>query len=225
MKVKHFLPRPIYRMISTWRTFCRNQERSRRMDAEHAVQLGERHLRNLVVLPDRTEMLRRMPQGGVACEVGVAEGEFSRQILDLTRPSRLHLIDLWSSDLERYAESMQPALDRVRPELDSGLVQVHRGYSWDMLATLADRSLDWVYIDAAHDYEYVRKDIAAAVPKMKPDGLICGHDYTRWSMNGLNRWGVVEAVNELCLNDDWEFVWLTHEPHRHASFAIRKIRS
>ena len=40
-----------------------------------------------------------------------------------------------------------------------------------------NRTLDFVFIDAAHDYESVKKDIEAWYPKVKRGGIISGHDY------------------------------------------------
>jgi FkbM family methyltransferase len=40
-----------------------------------------------------------------------------------------------------------------------------------------DKSLDLVYIDGAHDYQNVKNDILAWLPKVKVGGFICGHDY------------------------------------------------
>lgn len=54
-----------------------------------------------------------------------------------------------------------------------------------------DESLAWVHIDARHDYESVRADIAAWAPKVSPGGWLSGDDYHR-------QWwpGVVAAVEE-----------------------------
>lgn len=52
-----------------------------------------------------------------------------------------------------------------------------------------DESLDFVYIDAAHDYENVKKDILCWLPKVKLNGVIAGHDVTMS--------GVYQAVNEI----------------------------
>jgi hypothetical protein len=41
----------------------------------------------------------------------------------------------------------------------------------------ADGSIDWVHLDARHDREHVRADIAAWLPKVKRDGWLSGDDY------------------------------------------------
>jgi predicted O-methyltransferase YrrM len=55
---------------------------------------------------------------------------------------------------------------------------------------VADASQDFVFIDADHRYESVLEDIRLWRPKVKPGGLLCGHDYS----GGFP--GVVQAVHE-----------------------------
>ena len=57
---------------------------------------------------------------------------------------------------------------------------------------------------------------------MKPDGLICGHDYVTGNMAGLAMYGVINAVKEFCVSHNWELVYLTADAS--PSFAIRKIK-
>jgi len=54
----------------------------------------------------------------------------------------------------------------------------------------ADQSLDFVFIDAAHDYASVKADVLAWLPKVKAGGTLAGHDYS-------NEPGVQRAVDEL----------------------------
>jgi len=55
-----------------------------------------------------------------------------------------------------------------------------------------DSSLEWVHLDARHDYESVKADIEAWLPKVKAGGWLTGDDYdeAKWP-------GVVKAVGEL----------------------------
>jgi predicted O-methyltransferase YrrM len=54
----------------------------------------------------------------------------------------------------------------------------------------ANASIDFCYIDAAHDYESVKRDILAWLPKMKPGATLAGDDYKFYP-------GVKQAVDEV----------------------------
>jgi hypothetical protein len=56
----------------------------------------------------------------------------------------------------------------------------------------ADGSVEWVHLDARHDYEHVKADIAAWLPKVRPGGWLSGDDYDpiKWPE-------VVKAVGEV----------------------------
>ena len=55
-----------------------------------------------------------------------------------------------------------------------------------------DHSFQWVHLDARHDYDSVKEDITAWLPKVVPGGWISGDDYI------VEKWpGLVAAVSEL----------------------------
>jgi predicted O-methyltransferase YrrM len=56
------------------------------------------------------------------------------------------------------------------------LVVAVRGKSPEAAAQFADESLDWVFIDGAHDEASVRADMLGWWRKIKPGGALCGHD-------------------------------------------------
>ena len=53
---------------------------------------------------------------------------------------------------------------------------IHK-YSVDAAKDFEDESLDFVYIDGNHTLPYVVQDIFAWEPKIRPGGIISGHDY------------------------------------------------
>jgi predicted O-methyltransferase YrrM len=61
-----------------------------------------------------------------------------------------------------------------------------------------DDSLDFVFLDAAHEYVPVKQDIAVWWPKIKPGGILAGHDYDYIFP------GVVKAVNEFFDKNDYD---------------------
>lgn len=74
-----------------------------------------------------------------------------------------------------------------------------------------DGSLDFVFIDAAHDYDNVKADINAWYPKVKLGGIIAGHDY-----NSEHFPGTKKAVDEFftgknLLMNQSELTWLYYK--------------
>lgn len=70
-------------------------------------------------------------------------------------------------------------------------IKLVQDYNYNVINNYPDEYFDFIYIDASHDYESVKRDIQISLPKIKKGGLIGGHDYEEtWS-------GVIEAVNEI----------------------------
>lgn len=184
------------------------------------TKLLDKHLENAQLLQDRDALLYKLPKNGVCAEVGVATGEFSRKIIDICCPKKLYCIDIWLDE-----EAYEQTKERLRDEISSGQVVLLRGDSRELLETLKDESLDFVYIDAMHDYEHPRQELDVCRRKVVKDGLICGHDYTLLDikMSPIEQYGVVEAVNQFVVNNDYEFIYFTMEHlFMNPSYCIRK---
>ncbi|MCB1339376.1 MAG: class I SAM-dependent methyltransferase [Maritimibacter sp.] len=194
---------------------------SQQTKALPSVKLEERHIANLKMLVNRKALLRLLPQNGVGCELGVNTGEFSRQILRLANPAKLTLVDPW--DTERYGEKkFQAVSKRFADDIAAGRVELIRGYSTEAGKGFADGTFDWVYIDTTHAYELTRDELRLYAHKVKPGGILAGHDYSKGNVVSGVVYGVIDAVQEFCVENDWEFIHLTMEPQT-PSFAIRKI--
>jgi hypothetical protein len=89
-----------------------------------------------------------LPREDVVAEIGVANGDYSAEILSLNRPAILHLLDPWED--KRYSEGLGYVRSRSAREIASGLVVLHHSRFIDVLPTLASKSLDWVYLDTTH---------------------------------------------------------------------------
>ena len=178
-----------------------------------APQLRVEHLQDCSVVPERTDLLARLPKGGVVVEVGTLHGAFAREILRIANPDVLHVIDL----------EIRPEVHEMAAEPASrGRVRVHEGDSAQVLESFPDESFDWIYIDAQHAYEGVKRDIAAARRKVKRNGLLVFNDYTHWSYVEMEPYGVVAAVNELCTEDGWRVVYLALPSHMYCDVAVQR---
>ena len=55
-------------------------------------------------------------------------------------------------------------------------VNIIKGESAESASLYKDKSLDFVFLDAAHQYDNVKADLEAWYPKVKDDGVLAGHD-------------------------------------------------
>jgi predicted O-methyltransferase YrrM len=66
------------------------------------------------------------------------------------------------------------------------IITIHNMTSLESVNHIPDKSLDICFMDADHRYEYVKADIEAFLPKIKPGGIICGHDFEPPAINFIN---------------------------------------
>jgi hypothetical protein len=163
---------------------------------------------SLTKVPSRRELPEVLNRRGLVCdaaEVGVKAGAYSEFLLDRWRGRRLISIDPWQeaepSEYVDHANVRQDEHDefyeRTRRRLDryGSRSEIRRQTSLAAADEIPDGSLDFVYIDARHDYPSVLEDLAAWLPKMRPGGLIAGHDYVDGSFES-GEFGVKSAVDE-----------------------------
>jgi hypothetical protein len=183
---------------------------------------------------DRTLLLEQLPRDSNGAEIGVHLGDFSESLLSVAQPVTLHLVDPWTHETAPEYEGApfggtvqdgqdemdrrhQSVRDRFADEIASGRVIVHRSTSDDVLSAMPDDSLDWIYIDGNHLYEFVKKDLELSLAKVRPGGLITGDDY---GQDGWWRGGVSRAVDELLATGAVEAVMLDKESRQ---FALRRL--
>jgi hypothetical protein len=182
--------------------------------------LRPEHITNLKPLIDRLELLKHLPENSIIAEIGVNKGDYSQQILSICQPRKLHLIDAWAS--KRYNEKLFINVNtRFLKEINSGKIEIHRGFSTIVGASFPDDYFDWVYIDTDHSYNTTKEELEIYSKKVKKQGIISGHDFSAGNWRKGIKYGVIEAVYEFCVKYNWELIFLTTEIEA-PSFAIRK---
>jgi hypothetical protein len=92
------------------------------------------------VVPSRVALLHHLPAEAVVVEVGTQYGYFAEKILDVTRPTKLHLIDKQVNLLERnWSREMKACYQRL---VDQGVVEIHKGDSATLLDAFSDAYFD-----------------------------------------------------------------------------------
>jgi hypothetical protein len=80
--------------------------------------------------------------------------------------------------------------------------------SLDAAREIKDNSLDFVYIDGEHSYVYVMLDIIVWNRKVKPGGIVSGHDY---HFVKTNKFKVEDAVNDYIRSQKIKPLYITDE--------------
>jgi Methyltransferase domain len=185
------------------------------------VYLQDKHVSSCRTVSRREDLLDLLPKGGVAAEIGVAFGDFTAEIVARTRPSKLHLVDLWGS--ARYEDGLRQIQEKFSSEIATGSVEINRGMSIAVLKTFPDAYFDWVYIDTDHSYRTTAEELRLSAAKVRPGGRIAGHDFTSGNVVGPVPYGVIEACNEFCMKQGWAYEFMTLEPHGHQSFCLKQL--
>lgn len=156
-------------------------------------------------------IVNKFPDNSTFVEVGAWKGRsacyMAVEIINSGKNIDFYCVDTWeyvetSSEIgkDEFNNLFEIFQENIKPV--SSHIKTIKSLSWDGAKHFEDNSVDFVFIDAAHDYESVMKDIQAWYPKVKQGGIISGHDYRVGN-------GVYEAVNEFfkeatILKGEWD---------------------
>jgi len=184
--------------------------------------LGKEHLAGATLITNRAELMRLVASNGIGAELGVANGDFTSIILSENKPQKLHLVDVWMT--ERYNDTLyENVRNKFSNEIANEQVEIHRKLSVEASFDFPDGYFDWVYIDTNHCYPITKAELEHYAAKVKPGGLLMGHDYTMGNWVSQFRYGVMEAVHEFCVKENWKIKFITMDLYEGQSFVIEKI--
>lgn len=167
-------------------------------------------------LAKRRWILRYARKGGVGAEIGVFRGHFSEIICQTIAPSKLYLVDPWTSLGATFGwgkaytanDTLPTALarDEARarteafPDTEAVMVEGHFPACRECFA----EPLDFAYLDASHDYAATLQELEALSDLIAPGGVIFGDD---WQINPAHQHhGVFCAVQEFTRAQPWQIV-------------------
>ena len=159
-----------------------------------------------------SSIVKKFPSGSKFVEVGSWKGKSSAymsvEIANSGKNIDFCCIDIWEDGsgpllYETFINNMNP-VENYYHHLKMPSLEAVKQFE--------DNSLDFVFIDASHEYEDVKADILAWIPKVKPGGILAGHDY--YVNTTIRLCGVNEAVDE-CLDkfDTAEDCFIYYKPN------------
>jgi hypothetical protein len=151
------------------------------------------------------DMVFKFPSGSKFVEIGSWKGKSSAfmavEIANSSKNIEFYCVDTWNGssehkDVEEIDFLYNIFISNMKP-LENYYKSMRKN-SIEAADYFEDDSLDFVFIDASHEYEDVKKDIKAWLPKVKKNGVLAGHDYY---VRGYDYFpGVKQAVDECLAN-------------------------
>ena len=160
----------------------------------------------------------------VGCEVGIEQGRNAMIMFENIPGLKLFGVDPYiqhpNCSYEAAAQTRnwnQHYLDKIRHKCKRRLKDkdwhLVRKFSEDAVKDFEDNSLDFVYLDADHSYDFVMQDIILWGRKVRKGGVLSGHDYYYANNKPGRRAKVTQAVNDYTKVHDIKF-FITDENHQ-----------
>ena len=149
---------------------------------------GYFHTRNNIFIKYKTrDMIKKLQSkyGNkklTGIEIGTAYGEHAFMILNNLNIKTLYCIDVYkkyneySDFLNHKTDIMYNRAKNLLSKYNNQVIFIKK-FSDDAINDIKEH-VDFVYIDANHTYNYVKRDIELYYPKVKLGGIIGGHDFT-----------------------------------------------
>jgi len=119
-------------------------------------------------------------------EIGVWKGHsvlyLAERVKELKKNIKIYAIDTFEGSEEHQESELikqgllyETYLHNIEPLKE--YITTIQGSSHDVHTQFENESIDFLFIDADHSYEAVKKDLKLWYPKVKKGGIISGHDY------------------------------------------------
>lgn len=167
---------------------------------------------------NRTELAKYFGELGykTGAEIGTCYGTYAEKLYQNIPDLKLIAVDNWDNPetTRRERGSKVPVETQARIKLAPYDVIIVKKSSMEAAKEIPDESLDFVYIDADHTYESVRDDIREWSKKVRPGGIVSGHDYYEFRSG---KGGIIRAVDEYVKKYGYELhltAWDKENPAR-----------
>jgi hypothetical protein len=131
-------------------------------------------------------LLMIIEPNSICIEIGSWKGSSSyaiASIVKLYENSILYCVDHWEGNLNTHAREEAKEdkiwdifINNINILDISKVIRPIRMSSHDAISNFKDESIDFIFIDGDHTYDFFRKDIELYWPKLKIGGIMCGHD-------------------------------------------------
>ena len=185
-------------------------------------------------------MVKRFPSGSTFLEIGSFCGRsgcyMATEIYNSGKDIKWNMVDSWGwnghfdityTDATNQKIDLKLTKQQAKNYAEKAVSQftdfttIHHGQSEKASKLFEDKAFDFIWVDGDHTEKGCRLDVEAWLPKMKPHGIIAGHDYLFSSQEGY----VADAVNDIFGETsyiDYEYIktlidlpgWITEDVYK-----------
>ncbi|KKQ98316.1 MAG: hypothetical protein UT23_C0004G0157 [Candidatus Woesebacteria bacterium GW2011_GWA1_39_12] len=125
-------------------------------------------------------------------EIGTEHGTYAEKLCRANPNLKLYCIDPWTSlpyyEGSKKQEEVDTFYEAAKGRLASYNCEILKMTSMEAVKRFKPNSLDFVFIDGNHHFEFVVNDVIHWSRRVRPGGIVYGHDYS-------DQFHVREAVN------------------------------
>jgi len=154
----------------------------------------------------------------MGAEIGVDLAVYSKTLCSRIPNLKLYCVDPWKAYALKGStdEHHEECFQRSKEALRGFDVEFMREYSMDAVKEFNDGELDFVYIDGDHRYSFVMDDLVYWNKKVRPGGIVSGHDYYPRGQQ------VIDAVHDYVEANDITRWFITDKIHPASFFWEKK---
>jgi len=138
-----------------------------------------------------SHLAKNLPEGSSFVEVGVWKGRsicyLGQQLKSINKKFKIFAVDTFKGssnedahqkEVQEHGGSLLPLFLKNLTDLNlTDLITPIEKDSIEASKLFSDNEIDFVFVDANHSYEAVIEDLKHWYPKLKPGGIIAGHDF------------------------------------------------
>jgi predicted O-methyltransferase YrrM len=165
--------------------------------------MEQSYMRSDGLIAGLKELIKLIKPNSIIVEIGCYAGESTELFAEVGKT--VYAVDPWQDNYDtnlhlRPMKEIKESFDRRLSGFKN--IIVLQMTSEEASKLFLEHSIDVVYIDGDHRYEFVKKDIELWLPKIKRNGIICGHDYNTNSVKKAIR-DTIEEIHRNYIDTSW----------------------
>jgi len=148
------------------------------------------------------------------CEVGVLKGKNAQGMFKYIPGLKLYIVDPYidyDGGQRTYGKKNKNHLEEMMQRMSGKNYEFFKMKSHHACKYVPNDSLDFIYIDGNHKYDYVMMDLINWIPKIKKGGILSGHDFFNRVEGLRGGFGAKAAIIDYITFHKFKPLYITHK--------------